>query len=66
MRNRFQNLKSKHLLLTGLACLVLGYLCLSHPPANGFVSLTLAPILLVLGYGLLIPLALLRMGKEAS
>lgn len=66
MKNRFQHLKSKHLLLTGLALIGLGYLCLNHPPANGFFSLTLAPILLVLGYGLLIPLALLQIDKKAS
>jgi len=43
----------------GLASIVLGYIFLRIPPADGFFSLTLAPILLVLGYCALIPLAIL-------
>ncbi len=43
----------------GLATIVIGYLLLSVPPADGFLSLTLAPILLVLGYCVLIPAAIL-------
>ncbi len=43
----------------GLATIVLGYVALSVPPADGFLSLTLAPLLLVAGYCVLIPLALL-------
>lgn len=43
----------------GLATIVLGYIFLSIPPAEGFLSLTLAPILLVLGYCVLIPMAIL-------
>lgn len=58
-------LKSKPLLIFGLGLIGLGYLCLNQPPADGFVSLTLAPILLVLGYGVGVPLALLRMGKKS-
>ena len=33
--------------------------CMSQPPVDGFLSLTLAPILLVIGYVFLIPMALL-------
>ena len=43
----------------GLATIVLGYVALSAPPADGFLSLTLAPLLLVTGYCVLIPLAIL-------
>ena len=43
----------------GLFVIALGYVLLSIPPADGFLSLTLAPILLVLGYCVLIPAALL-------
>jgi len=43
----------------GLACIVVGYICLSIPPADGFLSLTLAPILLVAGYCVLVPAAML-------
>ena len=49
----------------GIAVILIGYLCLSRPPVDGFLSLTLAPILLVLGYCVLIPIALL-MGESPS
>lgn len=42
-----------------MAAILIGYVCLSQPPVDGFLSLTLAPILLVLGYCVLIPIALL-------
>jgi len=44
---------------TGLAVILLGYVCLRVPPAEGFLSLTLAPVLLVTGYCVLIPMAIL-------
>ena len=47
------------LFFLGLAVIVLGYLFLRVPPAEGFLSLTLAPILLVIGYCVLIPIAIL-------
>ena len=50
-------------LAAGIAVILIGYLCLSRPPVDGFLSLTLAPILLVLGYCVLIPIALL-MGES--
>lgn len=43
----------------GLASIVIGYMCLRIPPAEGFLSLTLAPVLLVAGYCVLIPMAIL-------
>ncbi|MBI2501873.1 MAG: hypothetical protein HYW07_01405 [Candidatus Latescibacteria bacterium] len=51
--------KNWTLLAIGLATIALGYLALSIPPADGFLSLTLAPLLLVAGYCVLIPLAIL-------
>jgi len=42
-----------------LGTIALGYIFLSIPPAEGFFSLTLAPILLVAGYCVLVPLAIL-------
>jgi len=47
------------LFFLGLAVIILGYLFLRIPPAEGFFSLTLAPILLVIGYCVLIPIAIL-------
>jgi len=43
----------------GLAVIVLGYALLSIPPADGFLSLTAAPILLVAGYCVVLPVAIL-------
>ncbi len=51
--------KNWSLFAAGLAVIALGYLLLSIPPADGFLSLTLAPLLLVVGYCALIPLAIL-------
>ena len=45
--------------VVGLLVIGLGYVLLSIPPADGFLSLTLAPILLVLGYCVVIPVSLL-------
>ena len=47
----------------GLASILIGYVCLRIPPAEGFLSLTLAPVLLVIGYCILIPLAILARGQ---
>lgn len=48
----------------GLVTIALGYVFLSLPPVDGFMSLTLAPLLLVLGYCVFIPIALLNRQKE--
>lgn len=48
----------------GIAVIALGYFFLSRPPVDGFMSLTLAPLLLVIGYCVLIPMALLSSDKE--
>jgi hypothetical protein len=49
--------------LAGFVVLGIGYLCLAQPPVNGFLSLTLAPILLVLGYCVIFPYAILARDK---
>ncbi len=51
--------KNWKLFILGLATIGLGYVFLGIPPAEGFLSLTLAPILLVTGYCVLIPLAIM-------
>ena len=45
--------------LIGLATILLGYVLLRIPPADGVASLTLAPLLLVIGYCVVIPAAIL-------
>ena len=49
----------------GLLVIIIGYVLLAIPPAEGFWSLTAAPIALVLGYCVLIPMALLKKPKRA-
>jgi len=43
----------------GLLCIVLGYIALAQEPWNGTMPLVVAPILLVLGYCILIPIGIL-------
>jgi hypothetical protein len=53
-------------LAAGLGTIVVGYVLLRVPPVDGFISLTLAPVLLVAGYCVLIPAALLVREPEAQ
>lgn len=46
------------LFLAGLVTIILGYFAMAQPPVNGFMTLTLAPILLIIGYCILVPWAL--------
>ena len=58
--------KNWSLAIAGLAVIVLGYVFLRIPPAEGFFSLTLAPVLLVVGYCVLIPMAILVRDQPAD
>jgi hypothetical protein len=48
----------------GLLVIVLGYIALSGNSVEGFMPLTVAPILLVLGYCVIIPIGILYRKKE--
>lgn len=50
----------------GMAVIGLGYLLLSVPPAEGFWSLTMAPVLLIVGYCGIIPVAILLKDGRAD
>lgn len=50
----------------GLLVLLIGYFFLSKGPVNGFWSLTFAPILLGIGYCVIIPFAVLYRSKSAK
>ncbi len=56
----------KNYLIFGLALLVLtiGYIFLAQPPVNGFTSLTLAPLVLIIGYCILVPWAIFYRPKN--
>lgn len=43
----------------GVLVIIIGYLALANGPIEGFLPLVLAPILLVLGYCVIIPLGIL-------
>jgi len=43
----------------GLLCIILGYIALAQDPWNGTMPLVVAPILLVLGYCIIIPIGIL-------
>lgn len=72
-RSRKQTLQKKGLPFTsvnywlfalGIAVIAAGYVALAQPPADSFTSLTLAPILLVIGYCIIIPIAILYQKKK--
>ena len=58
----------KNWILFGLGLLVIlfGYVLLSIPPADGFWSRTMAPLLLITGYCVVIPIAILSKDERAS
>jgi hypothetical protein len=45
---------------------VIGYLCLAQGPHDGFLSLTLAPLLLVIGYCVVIPWGIMARDKSVA
>ncbi len=54
------------ILLAGLIVIILGYLALSEKTVEGFLPLTAAPILLVLGYCVNIPVGIMYRKKNAG
>ena len=52
------------LLAVGIATLIIGYIFLSRGPADNPVSLTLAPVLLVAAYCVIVPIAIILKDKD--
>ncbi|MDZ7264276.1 MAG: DUF3098 domain-containing protein [candidate division KSB1 bacterium] len=50
----------------GVLVLIVGYIFLAQGPATSFWSLTLAPILLVIGYCIIIPVAIVYRRRKAK
>jgi hypothetical protein len=65
MQNLFSSINHK-LLIASLLLLVLGYFLLGQGPLNNPVSLTVAPLLLIGVYFVLIPVAILVKGEDKS
>ena len=59
-------LTGKHLKLLGLGIIILvvGYILLAQGPVNNPLSLSVAPILLIGGYCVIIPAAIILKDKE--
>ena len=59
-------LTKKNILLIaiGIVLLIIGFICLATGPADNPVSLTVAPLILVLAYLVIIPLGILFGGKK--
>ena len=54
------------ILIAGIVVIVAGYIALGTEPWDGFVALTIAPILLVLGYCVVIPFGIIYRPKKAE
>jgi len=52
------------ILIVGVAVVILGYIALSMEPWDGFMAITLAPMLLVLGYCVVIPIGIIYRKKK--
>ena len=61
-------LDKKNLILIGIGVLllVIGFICLATGPADNPVSLTVAPLILVLAYLVVITLGILFGGKKQN
>ncbi len=52
--------------LIGLLIIVIGYVFMAQGPADSFWSLTLAPILLVISYCIIIPISIIYRKKSTQ
>ena len=50
----------------GILCIILGYIALAQDPWDGTMPLVVAPILLVLGYCIVIPIGILFRKRSAD
>lgn len=60
------NKKNLVLIIVGVLLLIIGFFCLATGPADNPFSLTVAPLLLVLAYMVVIPLGILLGGKKQN
>lgn len=50
----------------GIAVLIIGYICLAQDSVDGFTPTVIAPILLVLGYCVIIPYGILKKPRKVE
>jgi len=67
---KFENLPldpiNYKILIAGVVVIIAGYIALGTDPWDGFVALTVAPILLVLGYCVVIPFGIIYRPKKSA
>ena len=51
--------KNMQILTVGLIVIVLGYIAMAQPPVDSFWSITAAPVLLILAYLVIVPIAIM-------
>ncbi|HTR81064.1 MAG TPA: hypothetical protein VMM58_05480 [Bacteroidota bacterium] len=54
------------IMLSGVAVIIAGYFALGMQPWDGFMALTVAPILLLLGYCVIIPVGIIYRPKKET
>ncbi|MBN1406708.1 MAG: hypothetical protein JW956_02900 [Calditrichaceae bacterium] len=54
------------LFLIGLLSIVMAFILMAQPPVDGFLSRTLAPVILVIAYLVIIPIAIFIRDKKTD
>jgi uncharacterized membrane protein HdeD (DUF308 family) len=50
----------------GLLSLIIGFILMWQPPVNGFLSRTLAPVILIIAYLVIFPIAIMKKDKPTE
>jgi hypothetical protein len=58
--------KNIFLFLIGLLSIVIAFILMAQPPVDGFLSRTLAPVILVIAYLVIFPIALFIRNKKVD
>ncbi len=58
--------KNMYWFLAGLFMIILGYFFMAQPPVYGFMSLHLAPIILIIAYLIVFPIAIMAKDKKKT
>ncbi len=67
LTERLYGQKNYLLLFTALLVIAVGYVCLAVKPKDGLLTMNVAPVLLVLGYCVLMPITLfLKPGNRST